>query len=67
KTQMVEPDPTTIIWRDVEWILAQPDGLNSNNVLSYFEMSPFWDPQCNNASLKMQTRFNDLKDLTVLL
>ncbi|CAG8550140.1 670_t:CDS:2 [Racocetra fulgida] len=30
-------------------------------------MSPFWDPQCNNASLKMQTRFNDLKDLTILL
>ncbi|CAG8565403.1 19135_t:CDS:2, partial [Cetraspora pellucida] len=66
-TQMVEPDPTTIIWRDLDWILAQPDGLNSNNVLSYFETSPFWDQQCNNASLKMQTRFNDLKDLTMLL
>ncbi|CAG8707597.1 1320_t:CDS:2, partial [Gigaspora margarita] len=64
---MVEPDPTTIIWRDLDWILAQPDGLNSNNVLSYFETSPFWDPQCNNASLKMQTRFNDLKDLIMPL
>ncbi|CAG8606799.1 17416_t:CDS:2 [Gigaspora rosea] len=30
---MVEPDPTTIIWRDLDWILAQPDGLNSNNDL----------------------------------
>ncbi|RIB21843.1 MED6 mediator sub complex component-domain-containing protein [Gigaspora rosea] len=52
---MVEPDPTTIIWRDLDWILAQPDGLNSNNVLSYFE------------TLKMQTRFNDLKDLIMPL
>nr|CAG8492965.1 5562_t:CDS:10 [Entrophospora candida] len=61
---MTEPDLTTITWRSVEWIQMQPDGLNSNNVLDYFAESPFWDPQCSNNILKMQTRYNELKDIT---
>ncbi|RGB34172.1 MED6 mediator sub complex component-domain-containing protein [Rhizophagus diaphanus] len=58
-------DLTTITWRSVEWIQSRPEGLNSNNVLDYFAESPFWDNQCNNAILKMQTQYNDLKDLNV--
>ncbi|CAG8567354.1 1011_t:CDS:2 [Diversispora eburnea] len=61
------PDPTTITWRSIEWIQAQPEGLNSNNVLNYFAESTFWDPLCNNATLQMQTRYNDLKDLNIVL
>ncbi|CAG8488300.1 549_t:CDS:2 [Acaulospora colombiana] len=62
---MAEPDeeiladPTTITWRSIEWIQAQPEGqLNSSNVLNYFAESTFWDRSCNNASLQMQTPFN---------
>ncbi|KAG9304943.1 hypothetical protein G9A89_003111 [Geosiphon pyriformis] len=60
---MSDPELTTIVWRHQEWILQQPNGLNSNNVLDYFSESPFWEKHCNNATLKMQTQFNDLKDL----
>ncbi|OZJ02313.1 hypothetical protein BZG36_04450 [Bifiguratus adelaidae] len=30
-------------------------------VLDYFALSPFWDPECNNAVLRMQTQYNDLR------
>jgi len=36
-------------------------GLNHENVLEYFSLSPFWDPNSNNATLKMQTNFNALE------
>ncbi len=38
-------------------------GLNPDNVLDYFALSPFWDPECNNAVLKMQTKFNNLGEM----
>ncbi|CAG8452986.1 13374_t:CDS:2 [Ambispora leptoticha] len=60
---MSDPELTTIVWRHPEWIMQQPNGLNSNNVLDYFSESPFWEKHCNNATLKMQTQYNDLKDL----
>ncbi|CAG8483363.1 8941_t:CDS:2 [Ambispora gerdemannii] len=60
---MSDSELTTIVWRHPEWIMQQPNGLNSNNVLDYFSESPFWEKHCNNATLKMQTQFNDLKDL----
>ncbi|CAO3649585.1 unnamed protein product [Mucor hiemalis] len=30
-------------------------------VLDYFALSPFWDRQCNNQVLSMQTQYNDLR------
>lgn len=38
-------------------------GLNPENVLDYFALSPFWDPECNNAVLRMQTQFNNLGEM----
>ncbi|PVV02493.1 hypothetical protein BB560_003051 [Smittium megazygosporum] len=50
-----------IEWRFSEWIL-HAGGLNSQNVMEYFSLSPFWDPNSNNAVLKMQTQFNALQN-----
>lgn len=30
-------------------------------VMDYFSMSPFWDRQCNNQIVYMQTQYNDLR------
>ncbi|KAF9982975.1 Mediator of RNA polymerase II transcription subunit 6 [Mortierella antarctica] len=49
-------------WRFHEWIMGM-GGLNPDNVLDYFALSPFWDPECNNAVLKMQTKFNNLGEM----
>ncbi|KAK3806676.1 MAG: MED6 mediator sub complex component-domain-containing protein [Benniella sp.] len=49
-------------WRFHEWILGV-GGLNPDNVLDYFALSPFWDPECNNAVLRMQTQFNNLGEM----
>ncbi|KAJ2501398.1 Mediator of RNA polymerase II transcription subunit 6 [Coemansia sp. RSA 1972] len=51
---------TGIEWRSDQW-LAQFNGLRPDNVLEYFSQSPFWDSSSNNAVLKMQTQFNDLR------
>lgn len=44
-------------WRSPEWIQAY--GLNKNNVLDYFALSPFYDRSSNNQVLKMQSNFNE--------
>ncbi|KAG0318706.1 Mediator of RNA polymerase II transcription subunit 6 [Dissophora globulifera] len=49
-------------WRFHEWIMGV-GGLNPDNVLDYFAQSPFWDPECNNAVLRMQTQFNNLGEM----
>ncbi|KAG0008057.1 Mediator of RNA polymerase II transcription subunit 6 [Entomortierella chlamydospora] len=49
-------------WRFHEWIMGV-GGLNPDNVLDYFALSPFWDPECNNAVLRMQTQFNNLGEM----
>ncbi|PVU97926.1 hypothetical protein BB561_000178 [Smittium simulii] len=50
-----------IEWRFSEWIF-QAGGLNPYNILEYFSLSPFWDPNSNNAVLKMQTQHNTLQN-----
>ncbi|KAI9592274.1 mediator complex, subunit Med6 [Syncephalis fuscata] len=57
-----ETDLTKLVWHFPEW-LGQFGPLNPITVLDYFEHSPFWDPTCNNAVLKMQTQFNALEAL----
>lgn len=57
---MSQQDLTGIEWRFSEWLAAN-GGLNPDNVLEYFSHSPFWDPNSNNATLKMQTNFNSLE------
>ncbi|KAF9190945.1 Mediator of RNA polymerase II transcription subunit 6 [Haplosporangium sp. Z 11] len=49
-------------WHFHEWIMGV-GGLNPDNVLDYFALSPFWDPECNNAVLRMQTQFNNLGEM----
>ncbi|KAF9582615.1 Mediator of RNA polymerase II transcription subunit 6 [Lunasporangiospora selenospora] len=55
-------DLMNIEWRFQEWLMGM-GGLNPDNVLDYFALSPFWDPECNNAVLKMQTQFNNLGEM----
>ncbi|KAF9410500.1 Mediator of RNA polymerase II transcription subunit 6 [Podila epigama] len=55
-------DLMNIEWRFQEWLIGM-GGLNPDNVLDYFALSPFWDPECNNAVLKMQTQFNNLGEM----
>ncbi|KAF9385764.1 Mediator of RNA polymerase II transcription subunit 6 [Podila verticillata] len=55
-------DLMNIEWRFQEWLIGM-GGLNPENVLDYFALSPFWDPECNNAVLKMQTQFNNLGEM----
>ncbi|RKP24982.1 mediator complex, subunit Med6, partial [Syncephalis pseudoplumigaleata] len=57
-----DTDLTKLVWHFPEW-LGQFGPLNPVTVLDYFEHSPFWDPTCNNAVLKMQTQFNALEAL----
>ncbi|KAI1315943.1 Mediator of RNA polymerase II transcription subunit 6 [Mortierella claussenii] len=58
----VEPNLLNMEWRFHEWIIGV-GGLNPDNVLDYFAQSPFWDPECNNAVLRMQTQFNNLGEM----
>ncbi|ORX90201.1 MED6-domain-containing protein [Basidiobolus meristosporus CBS 931.73] len=62
----MEEDLTNLEWRFSEW-LVQAGGLNPQNVLEYFSLSPYWDPESNNAILKMQTQFNELEPLDMKL
>ncbi|KAG0030824.1 Mediator of RNA polymerase II transcription subunit 6 [Podila clonocystis] len=55
-------DLMNIEWRFQEWLIGM-GGLNPENVLDYFALSPFWDPECNNAVLRMQTQFNNLGEM----
>ncbi|KAG0048323.1 Mediator of RNA polymerase II transcription subunit 6 [Gryganskiella cystojenkinii] len=55
-------DLLNVEWRFQEWLMGM-GGLNPDNVLDYFALSPFWDPECNNAILKMQTQFNNLGEM----
>ncbi|KAG0317833.1 Mediator of RNA polymerase II transcription subunit 6 [Podila horticola] len=55
-------DLMNIEWRFQEWLMGM-GGLNPENVLDYFALSPFWDPECNNAVLRMQTQFNNLGEM----
>ncbi|KAG0338033.1 Mediator of RNA polymerase II transcription subunit 6 [Podila humilis] len=55
-------DLLNIEWRFQEWLIGM-GGLNPDNVLDYFALSPFWDPECNNAVLRMQTQFNNLGEM----
>ncbi|RUS26199.1 MED6 mediator sub complex component-domain-containing protein [Jimgerdemannia flammicorona] len=54
-------DLTQLEWRDTNWIDLHGGLRTPQIVLDYFSSSPFWDPQCNNATLRMQTQFNDLQ------
>lgn len=54
-------DLTALEWRDTNWVDRHGGLRNAQLVLDYFSLSPFWDPQCNNALLRMQTQFNDLQ------
>ncbi|KAI8595175.1 hypothetical protein EDD21DRAFT_420921, partial [Dissophora ornata] len=57
-----DPNLLNMEWRFHEWIMGV-GGLNPDNVLDYFALSPFWDPECNNAVLRMQTQFNNLGEM----
>ncbi|TPX70466.1 hypothetical protein CcCBS67573_g06552 [Chytriomyces confervae] len=58
----MEEDPLTVSFKDTEFL--QMFGLNHDNVLDYFKLSPqFYDKRCINESLAMQKRFNSLSDL----
>ncbi|KAI9256544.1 MED6 mediator sub complex component-domain-containing protein [Phascolomyces articulosus] len=54
-------DLTSVEWRDTNWIERVGGFQNQQMVLDYFSMSPFWDRQCNNQILSMQTQYNDLR------
>ncbi|KAI7854450.1 mediator complex, subunit Med6 [Circinella umbellata] len=54
-------DLTGLEWRDTTWIERVGGFQNQQMVLDYFSMSPFWDRQCNNQILSMQTQYNDLR------
>ncbi|KAF7721098.1 Mediator of RNA polymerase II transcription subunit 6 [Apophysomyces ossiformis] len=54
-------DLTNLEWRDTNWLEHVGGFQNQQMVLDYFAMSPFWDRQCNNQILSMQTQYNDLR------
>ncbi|KAI8374783.1 mediator complex, subunit Med6 [Blakeslea trispora] len=54
-------DLTSVEWRDMNWIERMGGFQNQQMVLDYFAQSPFWDRQCNNQVLTMQTQYNDLR------
>lgn len=54
---MSNPPLDELQWKSPEYI--QHEGLRTDNVLSYFAESPFFDRTCNNQVLKMQSQFND--------
>ncbi|KAJ8661898.1 hypothetical protein O0I10_002229 [Lichtheimia ornata] len=54
-------DLTSVEWRDTAWIERVGGFQNQQMVLDYFAQSPFWDRQCNNQILAMQTQYNDLR------
>ncbi|KAF9155206.1 Mediator of RNA polymerase II transcription subunit 6 [Linnemannia schmuckeri] len=60
---MTDTNLLNVEWRFHEWIMGV-GGLNPDNVLDYFAQSPFWDPTCNNAVIRMQTQFNNLGEMT---
>ncbi|KAF9977858.1 Mediator of RNA polymerase II transcription subunit 6 [Actinomortierella ambigua] len=60
--QEAKVDTMNLEWRFQEWLIGM-GGLTPDNVLDYFALSPFWDPSCNNAVLKMQTQFNNLGEM----
>ncbi|KAG0233989.1 Mediator of RNA polymerase II transcription subunit 6 [Actinomortierella wolfii] len=61
-SQEAKVDTMNLEWRFQEWLIGM-GGLTPDNVLDYFALSPFWDPSCNNAVLKMQTQFNNLGEM----
>ncbi|KAF9089066.1 Mediator of RNA polymerase II transcription subunit 6 [Mortierella sp. GBA35] len=63
---MTDTNLLNVEWRFHEWIMGV-GGLNPENVLDYFAQSPFWDPACNNAVIRMQTQFNNLGEMTEML
>ncbi|KAG1451269.1 hypothetical protein G6F56_008128 [Rhizopus delemar] len=54
-------DLTSVEWRDTNWLERVGGFQNQQIVLDYFALSPFWDRQCNNQVLSMQTQYNDLR------
>ncbi|KAI9273396.1 mediator complex, subunit Med6 [Helicostylum pulchrum] len=54
-------DLTSVEWRDTNWLERVGGFQNQQMVLDYFALSPFWDRQCNNQVLSMQTQYNDLR------
>ncbi|KAG0745714.1 hypothetical protein G6F57_004960 [Rhizopus arrhizus] len=54
-------DLTGVEWRDTNWLERVGGFQNQQTVLDYFALSPFWDRQCNNQVLAMQTQYNDLR------
>ncbi|KAF9934315.1 Mediator of RNA polymerase II transcription subunit 6 [Linnemannia zychae] len=60
---MTDTNLLNVEWRFHEWIMGV-GGLTPDNVLDYFAQSPFWDPSCNNAIIRMQTQFNNLGEMT---
>ncbi|KAI8887085.1 MED6-domain-containing protein, partial [Backusella circina FSU 941] len=57
----VTEDLTSVEWRDTNWLERVGGFHNRQIVLDYFALSPFWDRQCNNQVLAMQTQYNDLR------
>lgn len=52
-------------FRDPAWLQSFP--LTRESVLDYFALSQFYDRNCNNEVLKMQTQHSELRDLEGLL
>ncbi|KAI8819841.1 MED6 mediator sub complex component-domain-containing protein [Fimicolochytrium jonesii] len=53
-----DDDLTHISWKDTAFI--QTYGLNKDNVMAYFSLSPFFDKSSIKEQISMQTRFNQL-------
>ncbi|KAL1920742.1 uncharacterized protein VTP21DRAFT_11377 [Calcarisporiella thermophila] len=63
----INDDLTDIEHRSPEMYEFFGRRFNRQTVMDYFAHSPFWDNQSNNATLRMQTQFNDLQETEAAL